>query len=105
MAFMRPEYTNEAFVEITPSRGDSEVMPRDVMSDEQIRDAHGDDCEIETITGKWWARLSASGYLDCTLWSGPHDTREAARKALSEMYDVDPDTGDDLDACSAEVPS
>lgn len=35
---------------------------------------------------KYYARLSASGYLDCTDWSGPYDSVEQAAEALLELY-------------------
>ena len=41
-------------------------------------------------------RLSAPGYMDCTEWA-VHATEEQAREHLSALYDVDPDTGEDLD--------
>ncbi len=44
----------------------------------------------------WWCRLSASGYLDCTDWSGPYPTEGAARNAIEDTYDVDCETGEDL---------
>jgi hypothetical protein len=37
---------------------------------------------------KVYARLSASGYLDCTDWSGPYaDTEEAAKDLLRRYGD------------------
>lgn len=35
---------------------------------------------------KYYARLSASGYLDCTEFSGPFDTLEDAAQFLIETY-------------------
>lgn len=34
----------------------------------------------------YYCRLSASGYLDCTDWSGPHETIEEAAQALIDLY-------------------
>ena len=48
---------------------------------EQIMEA-GLDLEED----KYYARLSASGYLDCTDWSGPYDSVEQAAEALLELY-------------------
>ena len=38
----------------------------------------------------WYGRLSVGGYLDCTDWSGPYDSRREANDALNDMYDGDP---------------
>ncbi len=46
--------------------------------------------EIEdgpTAAPGWYARLSASGYMDCTDWNGPFKTREEAEAFLVETYD------------------
>lgn len=45
---------------------------------------------------KWYVRLSAPGYMDCTEWDGPHDSREAAGDALERDHDVDRETGEPL---------
>lgn len=97
MAFLKPEYSTDPFVRVTTASDESEVFPADALSDRELRDAYGEDAEVERIEGKVWARLSAPGYLDCTIWSGPHDTLDAAKAALSAEYDVDPETGDALD--------
>ena len=34
----------------------------------------------------YYCRLSASGYLDCTDWSGPYATIEEAAQALLDLY-------------------
>ncbi len=38
----------------------------------------------------WFGRLSASGYLDCTDWSGPFDSEKEAKEFLSDLYDGEP---------------
>lgn len=55
--------------------------------------------EIYSVTWhkrKIGARLSASGYMDCTDWAVFGDECEA-RAYIRERYEVDPDTGDELD--------
>lgn len=47
--------------------------------------------------GKYIARLSAPGYMDCTEWS-MHDTMKAAEEYLVEMYD----DGDDDDTLTED---
>ncbi len=46
------------------------------------------------LTGKWCARLSASGYMDCTEWA-VCDTEDQAREYLAETYGDDIDLDDD----------
>ena len=89
MAFMRPEYSNETFAYVTKPDGESYICPQGF---EDLKD--GD--TLETIEGKWFCRLSAPGYLDCTDWDGPFDTLAEARQALADQWNCDPDTGDDL---------
>ena len=90
MAFMTPYYTKEPFARVAYANGESEAVPADCVSL----------CEGATIEeqyeGKWFCRLSASGYMDCTSWDGPYDTLEQAKTAIIDAWDVDPDTGDDL---------
>jgi hypothetical protein len=43
---------------------------------------------VECVRG-WFARLSAPGYTDCTEWSGPFYSEEAALAYLGEMYGED----------------
>jgi len=38
----------------------------------------------------WYGQLSASGYLDCTEWSGPYSSEQEADEALNDMYDGEP---------------
>lgn len=41
---------------------------------------------LDLEDGAIYARLSASGFLDCTEWSGPFDTVEAAGRHLIDTY-------------------
>jgi len=40
------------------------------------------DCESD----KYYCRLSANGYMDCTDWHGPFDTIEESAVCLIETY-------------------
>src|SRR5262245_31050163 len=51
---------------------------------------------VEIVRRKFWSRLTAPGYLDSTDWLGPFDTFAEARAALTETYDVDAETGEDI---------
>jgi hypothetical protein len=44
----------------------------------------------------WYVRLSASGYMDATDWSGPYETEAEAQAYLRDSHDVDPETGESL---------
>jgi hypothetical protein len=89
MAFMEPQYSRGIWVcVVSPGiSGEDHYMPA-----EDYEEDMGE--VVETGDGVL-ARLSAPGYLDCTDWT-PFGTMEEARKGITEMYDVDPDTGDDL---------
>lgn len=94
MAFMIPAYTNDPFVSMhNADTGEDCSVPADV---ENILTGDGWET-FERITGKWWCRLSAPGYMDCTDWSGPYETVEEARAAIVEMFEVDPDSGDEIE--------
>ena len=103
MAFMTPEVTQEDFLSVETTHG-TELIPADVcglplvLADEFCTDestlAHlkeyveGKPFEVTLVRGKFFARLSASGYLDATDWAGPFDSEAEARDSLSEAYDV-----------------
>ena len=42
------------------------------------------------------ARLSAAGYMDCTPWT-TFATLKEAKEYIVDVYDVDPETGDELE--------
>ena len=53
----------------------------------------GEDIELELMHAdmdvegdKFYCRLSADGYLDCTDWHGPFDTIDEAAQALIDTY-------------------
>jgi hypothetical protein len=41
---------------------------------------------LDLEDGAIYARLSASGFLDCTEWSGPFDSLDAAADELVRLY-------------------
>ena len=90
MGFMSPETTKEPFVTVTHTNGESYSCPEGC---EDLRD--GD--ETERIPSAWWARLSASGYMDCTEWDGPFKTKREALASLAETFDLCPKCFEDHD--------
>lgn len=95
MAFMIPQYDNGQFETYENEQGESTTIPTGTLSASEL-DELGLSLTDHTL-GKWYCRLSAPGYMDCTEWAGPFDTIEDARGYIMDQYDVDPDTGDDLD--------
>ena len=93
MAFMTPLYTNEPFVLMENQHGEGYAVP--IYAEPDF--AKEGFTTFDRVTGKWFCRLSANGYMDCTDWSGPFDTLAEARECIEIEYQVDPDTGDDLD--------
>lgn len=41
---------------------------------------------LDVDIDKFYCRLSASGYLDCTDWHGPFDSVDEAADHLMDMY-------------------
>ena len=52
----------------------------------QIQDFMEDDPETEGNGAGYYHRLSASGYMDCTDWSGPFQSEECAVADLLQTY-------------------
>ena len=97
MAFMRPFYTSEDFHVGENKFGERVAIPADVYG---TLERFATECEVSDpalISGKVWARLSAPGYMDATDWDGPFSSVSEAREEISRTWDVDADTGDDLD--------
>lgn len=90
MAFMVPVYTNEPFAIMANEHGEGCSVPLEYASDQEGYSI------TETTQDKWFCRLSAPGYMDCTDWDGPFDTLSEARCAIQATFAVDPDTGDEL---------
>jgi hypothetical protein len=99
MAFMIPQYTREPFHVGENKYGERVVAPTDLFGtpSEFARQCDVLLDTVEVVAGKWWVWLSAPGYMDCTDWDGPFDTEQAARDHIEEWFEVDPDTGDDLE--------
>ncbi len=91
MPHMMPEYTNESFVEFMDATGDIRMIPVDAGIE-----TAPDESLVTIHRSKWFCRLSAPGYLDCTAWDGPHDTMDEARAHIQDWYEVDATTGEDL---------
>jgi hypothetical protein len=102
MAFMVPEYDHGTFYEVEDRRGEGYLVPGDLVGKKpSVRDfadyiESGEPRAFEKVRG-WFVRLSAPGYLDATDWSGPFKTEAEARKHVEDFWEVDPDTGEDLD--------
>ena len=112
MAFMVPEYLEDTWYEIDTTAGITAV-PQSVTGKykgkkddpKAIYKFFGDYLEVFKADDVWslevrkkaiGVRLQAPGYLDATDWS-VFDTDEEAREYLRDNYEVDPDTGDDLE--------
>jgi hypothetical protein len=92
--FMKPQVYEDFYFEIDTTCG-LEIVPSDVIGRTCGTDVSAfldyiegkpldSDATIECKHG-WLARLSASGYLDCTDWTA-HKTEREAKQYLLEMY-------------------
>ena len=107
MAHMTPHYEHTRKWLVEQPNGES-ILFDDIFDATRSIDGDGPeigDGESYTITCQhgWFARLSASGYLDCTDWGGPFTSEEIARDYIADNYDVDPDTGEPLEDGDAEL--
>ena len=92
--FMSPVVEHGKWIAIDGSDGIT-LVPADVIGDIGPEDNHdanvyqdyyeGKVYSVEELTG-YAARLSASGYMDCTEWMGVYDTAEEAARELVEAY-------------------
>lgn len=114
MAFMQTEITDlQIWVEIDGTQGITAV-PFDILSMSQVNAVTETRYDVSELTlneelGDYYegrihsvslrqgygARLSASGYLDCTEWSVFDSVREA-QKYMEEYYPEDEDEDADL---------
>lgn len=86
MAFMEPVYEYGEFVLVATFDGEN-----------WIPTGHEDDAKVISRATGWFCQLSASGYMDQTGWDGPFGTEQEARDHIIDTFEVDPDTGDDLE--------
>ena len=98
MAFMKPHYLKTRWIEIDGTQGTRYYMTDWFTKASAVKDykAYGDGIyEVNIIPG-YGARLTAPGYLDATDWV-VFDTLGEAKEYIEETFDVDPDTGEELD--------
>jgi len=110
-AFMQPDYEFGEFYRIEDSRGETTIVSPNVAGVRGkiafVGDFHnlvpsGRAVDIDLVKG-WFARLNAPGYMDSTDWSGPFPSKAAARKHIEDTYDVDADSGEDLELVRQEL--
>lgn len=88
MSHMSPEFSNAPFSRVTWSDLDGNPIGEETWIPSEYLE-HGQYIH-ETVTGKYFARFSAPGYMDATDWQGPYDTEEEARADLATTFDVCP---------------
>jgi hypothetical protein len=112
--FMVPEYaTGTAWSVETTHGGDivlSDLVSTDGYKVDEIIEAsenpelaeslsqyvEGEVEEMSVVKG-WFAHLTAHGYMDQTEWAGPFKTQKEAEKYIEDTYEVDPETGEELE--------
>lgn len=86
---MEPQYTNEAFLVVVLKDGTRIVRPVAMFDGTGFAlttlrsegyDVAG--ASIQTVKGRWWARLVEPGMIDATAWEGPFPTRSEAQSHL-----------------------
>lgn len=79
---MTPQECMEAWGEMRLGFMTPEVDHFQTSPDADYLEKMGEDADLPGF----YCRLSASGYLDCTEWSGPFDTMEEAMADLITTY-------------------
>jgi len=98
MGFMQPSTSFERFLRVEQKSGESYIVPA-AHYQEAVNAALGGDT-VEDLGETWGVRLSAPGYMDCTDWSAPFATEEAALDHLAETFDLCRECFED--SCEAE---
>jgi hypothetical protein len=80
-SFLKPEIIGPLDCAEIQKRGESVFVPLEYVTAEMREGA-----EVYTFSGRYLARLSASGFLDCTDWL-LYDDLESAIAGLAEMYE------------------
>lgn len=92
MAFMEPDIVFGEWYEVETTHG-TEWVPADLGGPDSLQDyCEGTIQEVKGPIEGWGARLSASGYMDCTDWT-VFSTEEEARAYLEETYGTDEEEG------------
>jgi len=100
MAFMEPEIIDDTMIHIDTTEGTELVSTSLVLGDVCFR-CGSIDTEIlkpylrgephrndYLVRAGFYARLSASGYMDATDWTGPSTTREEALREICDTHDI-----------------
>lgn len=98
MGFMNPDIFEGDMWEVETREGTSFFPCGNFTIDEIKELSLNPDDEVEKVSG-WWGRMSASGYLDCTDWTGPFGTEEECMEELENMYgaeEYNDENGDDF---------
>jgi hypothetical protein len=102
MAHMVPEYFKGTMLSVENRHG--ETVARIPLMDpsyrklaEDAKREEGKGARIISERGHF-CHLTAPGYMDQTEWDGPFKTLAEARKHIMDFHEVDPDTGEELDA-------
>jgi hypothetical protein len=90
MAFMQKQVDRFSAWRVETTCG-TECVPVDVCGDVENLGQYieGTEQDAPELVEGWFCRLSAPGYMDCTEWSGPHQTRVQALAELDRMYGDD----------------
>lgn len=84
--FMTPKTSNDEFIRY-------EVLDEEFLVPAEVENDLPAVAEVlDRFIEKWFARMSADGYLDATEWFGPHETEDAALYDLYVMYGQDNET-------------
>lgn len=89
MSFMAPEIAEMEMFHIERN-GETTLIPSDVFDFSDVCPLIGESVEI-TVNKGFYARLSASGFMDCTEWSGPYSSEAEALADLCDTYDIGED--------------
>lgn len=87
MAFLVPEYEKGKFA-IGELAGETFVVPA-----KRVEEIPWD--EDPEIASGWFCRLRSDEVSSC--WVGPHDSRQDAMDHVEAEYEIDPNTGEDLE--------
>lgn len=90
MSFMQPYVELASYYEVSANRGETWIVPADVVGTPQSLDDFrdyvdgtiDDDEDMPELKTGWIARMSAPGYMDCTDWTA-HDSEADAWEELA----------------------